>query len=98
MIGQRKRASVSERGDIPHGIRAVQRKGRKCSSCSMYGHFAVCYRKLARTAPETGRGLRPKISIGNRKAFRRQTNQVEDFVAGQKIRKPCLCINCYGRK
>ena len=73
-------------------------KGRKCPSCLMYDHFAVCCRKLARTAPETGRGLRPKSSCGNRKAFRRQTNQVEDFVAGHKRRKPFICINCYGRK
>ena len=57
-------------------------KGRKCSSCSMYGHFAVCCRNLDRTAPKTGRGLRPKNTSGNRKAFRRQTNQVEDYVAG----------------
>ena len=56
-------------------------KGRKCSSCSMYGHFAVCCRNLDRTAPEAGRGLRPKNTSGNRKAFRRQTNQVEDYVA-----------------
>ena len=57
-------------------------KGRKCSSCSMYDHFAVCFRNLDRTAPETGRGFRPKNNGGNRKAFRRQTNQVEDYVAG----------------
>ena len=57
-------------------------KGRKCSSCSMYGHFAVCCRNLDRTAPETGRGLRPNNNSGNRKAFRRQTNQVEDYVTG----------------
>ena len=57
-------------------------KGRKCSSCSMYGHFAVCCRNLDRMAPETGRGLCPKNTSGNRKAFRRQTNQVEDYVAG----------------
>ena len=57
-------------------------KGRKCSSCSMYGHFAVCCRNLDRTAPETGRGFHPKHNGGNRKAFRRQTNQVEDYVAG----------------
>ena len=57
-------------------------KGRKCSSCSMYGHFAVCCRNLDPTAPETGRGLRPRNTSGNRKAFRRQTNQVEDYVAG----------------
>ena len=50
-------------------------KGRKCSSCSMYGHFAVCCRNFDRTAPE-------KNNSGNRKAFRRQTNQVEDYVAG----------------
>ena len=56
-------------------------KGRKCSSCSMYGHFAVCCRNLDRTAPETGRGFRPKNNSGNPKAFRRQTNQVEDNVA-----------------
>ena len=56
-------------------------KGRKCSSCSMYGHFAVCCRNLDRTAPEAGRGLRPKNTSGYRKAFRRQTNQVEDYVA-----------------
>lgn len=57
-------------------------KGRKCSSCSMYGHFVVCCRNLDPTAPETGRGLRPRNTSGNRKAFRRQTNQVEDYVAG----------------
>ena len=57
-------------------------KGTKCSSCSMYGHFAVCCRNLDRTVPETRRGLRPKNTSGNRKAFRRQTNQVEDYVAG----------------
>ena len=48
----------------------------------MYGHFAVCCRNLDRTAPETGRALRPKNTSGNRKAFRRQTNQVEDYMAG----------------
>ena len=48
----------------------------------MYGHFAVCCRNLNRTAPEMGRGLCPKSASGYRKAFRRQTNQVEDYVAG----------------
>jgi len=45
-------------------------------------HFAVCCRNLDRTAPETGRGLRPKNTSGNRKAFRRQTNQEEDYLGG----------------
>ena len=57
-------------------------KGRKCSSCSTYGHFAVSCRNLDQTAPETGRGLHPKNTSGNRKVFRRQTNQVEDYVVG----------------
>ena len=58
-------------------------KGRKCSSWSMYGQFAVCCRNLDRNnALDTGRGLRPKNTSGTRKAFRRQTNQVEDYVAG----------------
>jgi len=57
-------------------------KGRKCSSCSRYGHFAVCCRNLDRTATETGRGLRSKNNSSNRMAFGRQTNQVEDYVAG----------------
>jgi len=58
-----------------------QAKGRKCN-CSMHGHFAVCCGNLDRTATETRRGLRPKNTSGNRKAFRRQTNQVEDYLAG----------------
>lgn len=63
-------------------------KGRKCSNYSMDGHFAVCCRNLDRTAPETGRGLRPKNTSGNNhKAFRRQTNQVEDYVAGSSQEK-----------
>ena len=48
----------------------------------MYGHFAVCCRNLNRIAPEMGRGLRSKSTSGNREVFRRQTNQVEDYVAG----------------
>ena len=59
-------------------------KGRKWSSCSMYGLSAVCRRNLDRSAPETGRGLPPKSTSGNRKAFRRQTNQVEDYVMGSR--------------
>ena len=57
-------------------------KGRKCSSCSMYGHFTVCCKNVDRNASETGRGLRPKSTSGNRKPFRRHTNHVEDYVAG----------------
>ena len=75
-------------------------KRRMCSSCLMYGHFAVCCRNLDRTTPETGRGLRPKNTSGNRKAFRRQTNQVEDYVAGssQEEENPAFTVYCDGRK
>ena len=56
----------------------------------MYGLSAVCCRNLDRSAPETGRGFPPKSTSGNRKdrkAFRRQTNQVEDCVVGSRQEK-----------
>lgn len=58
------------------------KKWKRAFEYSMYSHFAVRCTNLDRTAPETGRGLRPKNTSGNHKAFRRQTNQVEDYVAG----------------
>ena len=72
-------------------------KGRKCSRCSMYGHFAVCCRNLDRNAPETGKGLRPKSTRGNRKAFSRQTNQVKDYLAGssQEEENPAFAFTVF---
>ena len=67
-------------------------KGRKCSSCSMYGHFAVCCRNLDQTASEMGRGLCPKNTSGNRKAFRRQTNQVEVAGSSQEEENPAFAF------
>ena len=67
-------------------------KGRKCSSCSMYGHFAVCGRNLDQTASEMGRGLCPKNTSGNRKAFRRQSNQVEVAGSSQEEENPAFAF------
>ena len=60
----------------------------------MYSHFAACCRNLDRTAPEKGRELHPKNTSGNHKVFRRQTNQVEDHMAGssQEEENPVLAV------
>ena len=60
----------------------------------MYVHFAVCCRNLDRTAPEMEKGLCPKNTSGNRKAFKRQTNQVDNYVAGssQEEENPAIAF------
>ena len=82
MMSQRKRASVVEEQDISHGFLAVQPKvgsvlAARCMAILQFAAETSTERHLRK-----GRGLRPKNTSGNRQAFRRQTNQVEDYVSG----------------
>ena len=75
-------------------------KGRKCSSCSMYGHcgsvLQIPQLHLTRERKRTS----PKKIGSNQREFGRQTNQVEDYVAesSQEEENPAFAFTVRGQK